>query len=323
MIEPEDRTEETIEAHEFEGSWERGGKSLTTAAILGFIIVAVIYFYTQGFIGFIAMVLHGPGAAGTSGTHKTLIQLLSDRAMETKQPIRYSVIISQFIFLLLPTILLIRRWHTRHVLRYIRITKVPVFEILLAFTGAIMFFPVSAGISNFLMNQLHFPDFLARIDSLVFASNTPSELAWVIVIVCVTPAICEETLFRGYIQRTLERTIGWKSVLVAGILFGLYHMRPLNLVSLALFGILIGYFVYRSKSLLPSMTAHFTYNLIAVLSLYKMVGGRSRMPFVSLHIPLVIVILGAAGTVVVAMLYRNATSEKFTTSAGPDGVEAR
>lgn len=312
MTQIKDSTEDKPEEPEFEGSWEQSGKSLTTAAILGFIIVAVIYFYAQGFIAFIAMALHGTGSTGTAGNHRTLIEILSARATESKQPIRYSVIISQFIFLLLPTIWLIRRWHTKHVVRYIRIEKIPVFEIILAFMGAVLFFPVSAGISNFFMNQLHFPDFLARIDSLVFASNTPSELIWVIVIVCVTPAICEETLFRGYVQRTLERTIGGKSVLVAGILFGLYHMRPLNLLSLSLFGILIGYFVYRSKSLLPSMTAHFTYNLIAILSLYKMTEGRSDIPFASLHVPLIIVVMGAVGTVVIALVYRNTTERNFT-----------
>ncbi len=296
---------------EFEGSWEVPDRNLTTAAILVFIIVFVIYAYAQGFIGMIALALHGSGTGSSRQAHETVIQVLSARAMSQKGPIRLSVIISQFIFLLLPTVWFIRRWHTRDLLRYVRLRKIPLAEILLAFIGAILFFFVSAGISNFIMHQIHFPDFLARIDSLVFAANTPSELVWVIVVVCVTPAICEETLFRGYIQRTLERTMGVKSLFVAGILFGLYHMRPLNLVSLSLFGMLIGYFAYRSKSLLPSMTAHFTYNLVAVLSVYRLAAGTPKLPFSSFHIPLFIVILTAAGTIVVVMVYHNLTGRNF------------
>jgi membrane protease YdiL (CAAX protease family) len=297
----------------FEGSRERAGRSLTTAAILGFIIVAIIYFYAQTVIGFLAVVIRGKAAAGTSNPHETLTQLLTARALFTKPIILYSVIFSQFIFLLLPTIWLIRRWHTKHVLTYVRFRKTAPGQILLALVGGILFYPVSAGIGDFLMEALHFPDFLAKIGSLVFTSNTPSQLLLVILGVCVTPAICEETLFRGYIQRTLERTMGPKSIIVAGILFGLYHMRPLDLVSLSLFGMLIGFFVYRSKSILPSMTAHFTYNFVAVLSLYKSTNGSPTNPLASLHIPLTIILLSAAGTVVVILLYRNVTK-------GTDGL---
>lgn len=296
---------------EFEGSWEKSNRNLTTAAILVFIIVFTIYAYAQGVIGSIALALHGSTGGGSQQTHRTIIEILSSRAMSQKQPVRISVIISQFLFLLLPTIWFIRRWHTKDLLRYVRFRKIPIAEILTAFVGAILFFFVSAGISNFMMHQIHFPDFLARIDSLVFAANSPSELVWVIVVVCVTPAICEETLFRGYIQRTLERTMGVKSLFVAGILFGLYHMRPLNLVSLSLFGMLIGFFAYRSKSLLPSMTAHFTYNLVAVLSVYKLATDQPKLPFSSFHIPLVLVLLAAAGTVVVVMIYHNLTGRNF------------
>lgn len=296
---------------EFEGSWEESNRNLNTAVILVFIIVFTIYANAQGFIGSIALALHGSAAGANQEAHKSFIEVLSARAMSRKGPIRLSVIISQFLFLLLPTIWFIRHWHTKNLLRYVRLRKIPFTEILMAFIGAILFFPVSAGISNFMMHQIHFPDFLARIDSLVFAANTPSELVWVIVVVCVTPAICEETLFRGYVQRTLERTIGAKSLFVAGILFGLYHMRPLNLISLSLFGMLIGYFAYRSKSLLPSMTAHFTYNLVAVLSVYKLAAGQPKLPFSQFHIPFILVFLAAAGTIVVVMIYRNLTGKNF------------
>lgn len=308
MTEDDMNIDEPVQTPEFDGYWEQKGKSLNAAAILGFIIVAVIYFYAQGIIAIAAIALHGAGANTAGASHKTFLEIMTARALSTKGPIRIALISSQFIFLLLPTVWLIRRWHTKRVFEYVRLRRTPPAQILLAVTGAILFFPVSSGIANFFMHQLHFPDFLARIDSLVFASNTPAELVWVIIVVCVTPAICEETLFRGYVQRTLERSIGAKSFLVAGILFGLYHMRPLDLISLSLFGMLIGFFAYRSRSLLPSMSAHFTYNLAAVLSLYKISPDKPIIPLASFHTPLPIFFLGAAGTVVVILLYRNMTA---------------
>ena len=63
--------------------------------------------------------------------------------------------------------------------------------------------------------------------------------------------------------------MGWKSFILIGVLFGLFHFQPLGLITLAMLGILFGYFFYRSRSLLPSMAAHFANNFVAILFLYQ------------------------------------------------------
>lgn len=284
---------------------------------MGFIIVGIVYVYAQGLVGFVILALQHSESGGANGSAKTILDLLTAKAVATKNPIRYSVLISEFIFMLIPTIWIIRRWHTKDFLRYIRFRKVPAIEILLAVAASLFFFPASSAISDFFLRELNFPDFLMRINSELFTSYTSGEFFWVILVVCVTPAICEETLFRGYFQRTLERTIGAKSVVIAGILFGLYHMRPLNLVSLSILGIMIGFFFYRSKSILPGMAAHFTNNFIAVLSVYRLPDGKPRIPFLSsdLSFPLVLLAIMASGLVI--LLYYNSTRRNFT-DAGED-----
>jgi len=77
--------------------------------------------------------------------------------------------------------------------------------------------------------------------------------------------------------------MGWKSVVLIGVLFGLFHFNPLGLISLAILGVLFGYFYFRSKSLLPSMAAHFTNNFIAVYLLYS--GATSEDSVASAEIP--------------------------------------
>ncbi|HQT91166.1 MAG TPA: CPBP family intramembrane metalloprotease [Candidatus Kryptobacter bacterium] len=287
---------------------------------MGFIIVGIVYVYAQGLVGFIILALQHSESGGVNGSAKTILDLLTAKAVATKNPIRYSVFISEFIFMLVPTIWIIRRWHTKDFLRYIRFRRVPGIEILLAIAASLFFFPASSAISDFFLRELNFPDFLMRINSELFTSYTPGEFFLVIVVVCVTPAICEETLFRGYFQRTLERTIGAKSLLIAGILFGLYHMRPLNLVSLSILGIMIGFFFYRSKSILPGMAAHFTNNFIAVLSVYRLPDGKPRIPFLSsgLSLPLVLLAIMASGLII--LLYYNATRRNFT-DAGEDASD--
>jgi membrane protease YdiL (CAAX protease family) len=200
---------------------------------------------------------------------KTFFERISHTMSVLKNPLRYSLIVSQFLFMLVPIVWIIKRWHTIHVLSYARIARISILELVVAVAATVCFVPVSGAISEFFIRKLNIPDFLAQVNAQIFTSYSTQELLWLIVVVCITPAVCEEMLFRGYVQRTLERTIGMKSVFITGVIFGLYHMQPLNLVSLSLLGILIGYFYYRSKSLVPCIFAHFTNNLLAVLSLYK------------------------------------------------------
>ena len=252
----------------FDGSWERAHRNITTAAFLGLIITGVVYFYAQTIITGILFFLN------ISGTQeiikgKTFIEQISHTMTVLKNPLRYSLIVSQFLFMLLPIVWIIKRWHTIHVLSYVRIARIPLLELVVAVAATVCFVHVSGSISEFFVTKLNIPDFLAQVHAQIFTSYSSQELLWLIVVVCITPAVCEEMLFRGYVQRTLERTLGMKSVFITGVIFGLYHMQPLNLISLSCLGILIGYFYYRSKSLVPCIFAHFTNNLLAVLSLYK------------------------------------------------------
>ena len=77
----------------------------------------------------------------------------------------------------------------------------------------------------------------------------------------VTPAVCEEIMFRGYIQRSLEKSGGiWMAIIVSGIMFGAYHMQITNLLPLSFIGILLAYLTYISESIIPAMFAHFANN---------------------------------------------------------------
>ena len=81
----------------------------------------------------------------------------------------------------------------------------------------------------------------------------------------ITPALCEEVLFRGYLQRQVER--GWgtvASIVVVGILFGLYHLRLSQAVPLSLLGIYLGFVVWATGSLWAGVLVHLLNNGLAV-----------------------------------------------------------
>jgi membrane protease YdiL (CAAX protease family) len=91
-----------------------------------------------------------------------------------------------------------------------------------------------------------------------------------ILLVALLPAICEELLFRGMIQRGVERLgAGW-SILLSGLLFGLFHFDFQRLAAQTLIGFIAAYVVYRTGSIFNGMILHFMNNgLLTLLSNYS------------------------------------------------------
>jgi membrane protease YdiL (CAAX protease family) len=251
-----------------EGSWERNGRSTNAAAVLGLLLVGVVYFNAQVLLMLLAMgvkQLHSVSAPASADLGDKLFFAMKGQV----GPIRLALVVSQYAFMLLPTWWLVKRWHTAKVGQYVRLRKSSLLEIALAVITTVAILPACNYMANEFTQRLRFPENLTRIMTEVFTAHSLSEFVLLVFVVAVTPAICEEFFFRGYVQRTLERTIRGKSAWLVGVIFGLFHLQPLGLISLALLGVIFGYFFYRSRSLLPSMVAHFTNNFVAVWLMYR------------------------------------------------------
>jgi hypothetical protein len=82
----------------------------------------------------------------------------------------------------------------------------------------------------------------------------------------------EELFFRGLLLRSLARLFGpiggfvgpALAIVVTGVLFGLAHAESLQLLGLAVFGIILSIVSYRTGRLGMNMVAHATFNLLAV-----------------------------------------------------------
>lgn len=88
-------------------------------------------------------------------------------------------------------------------------------------------------------------------------------LKWVAICISAASAgICEETGFRGYMQRPIEKRHGAVSaILVSSILFTLLHLNKgwamLGMVPIVLVaGVLLGMMAWATQSLIPGMIAH-------------------------------------------------------------------
>ncbi len=95
------------------------------------------------------------------------------------------------------------------------------------------------------------------------------------------PAICEEMLFRGMVQRTLERVMRpWVAVLVGGAIFGAVHLNPIDFVVLSALGAFLGYVAWSSRSILPAVAGHFLFNAANIVALIA-AGPHARTEDVS------------------------------------------
>lgn len=86
-----------------------------------------------------------------------------------------------------------------------------------------------------------------------------------LLLVAVTPAICEEMLFRGVVLRGLAtRLQPAAAVVVTGLLFGAFHLDLYRLFPTAVLGVLLSWLALASGSLVPSIVAHMLNNAILV-----------------------------------------------------------
>jgi membrane protease YdiL (CAAX protease family) len=251
---------------ELTGSWENKGRNITAAALTGLAGIGTLFFYAQSFLAvLLVFIFRNTGHVKVTGDFAAKINIITS---EFKTPLLIALALSEFIFMLVPTLWIVNKWHSRDVLKYLRIRTCSIKEIIIAVLITVTLLPFCYYLSYMIEQIFKVPDFYKNLGPQLFTAYSGQELITLIFVVAVTPAICEEIFFRGYFQRTLERTIGVKSFVVTGILFGLFHMQPLSLVTLSILGILFSFFYFRSKSIFPSFAAHFTNNFIAIMLLY-------------------------------------------------------
>ena len=103
---------------------------------------------------------------------------------------------------------------------------------------------------------------------LVTAHNVP-EFIFIVFVIALTPAICEEFLFRGMILKNMEKaTKALNAILMTGILFAVFHFNPFNLIPLVVLGYYLTFVTYYSGSIFTSMICHFLNNFISALSVF-------------------------------------------------------
>jgi membrane protease YdiL (CAAX protease family) len=83
----------------------------------------------------------------------------------------------------------------------------------------------------------------------------------------MTPALCEELVFRGYVGTRLNHAIGPAGgILISSAVFAAFHMDWVHVIAVFPLGLYLGFVAWRSGSLFPAMLAHLFNNSISVFA---------------------------------------------------------
>ena len=112
--------------------------------------------------------------------------------------------------------------------------------------------------------------------------NTTSE--WMLfvnlLVMALLPAVCEEMMFRGWLQRALGQSVDYRTAIwVSAIVFSAIHFQFYGFIPRMLIGAALGYLYYYTGSLWAPILAHFTNNAAAVVTAFLTYNGYTSIDF--------------------------------------------
>jgi sodium transport system permease protein len=180
----------------------------------------------------------------------------------------WGVLASQWLLLLLPAALFLRsgRFKWREALAIRPAPPVAFLAGALIILGGLPIGWVIAWVQTFFIDLPE--EMLAGLQVLLTADDA-GRVAWLLFLVALTPALCEEIVFRGILlQGFLRRTSMHLAIFASSAVFGLFHLSfetVIRLLPTMFLGLLLAIVAARTASIFPSMLMHFVNNATAVL----------------------------------------------------------
>ena len=154
-------------------------------------------------------------------------------------------------------------------------------------------------VSGLVMRLLPPPDSLVKTMERFLLLGEARQPLWVVwLVLAVTPALCEETFFRGLMLGGLRSVGKYTAMAISALAFGLAHASIYRLLPTFLLGLLLAYVVWKSGSIVCGMMVHAINNgLIATLSHDPAMAARFGLEGVALSPALVVTatLLAAVG----------------------------
>jgi membrane protease YdiL (CAAX protease family) len=189
----------------------------------------------------------------------TLLQLAHARA---------GFVLSQTLFIVLPVLLALRWFYLdrRQVLPFGRPRPGVLAGALLGAAGLNHLLTVYGAWQESVVPT---PEPIRALFEGLFTYRGPGDFAVLLVVYSLVPAVCEEILFRGFLQTGLVHHLGTpaRGIAVAAFVFGLFHLNPWRFAGVFCLGLFLGWLRQESGSLVVPILAHFFSNLISIVLL--------------------------------------------------------
>ncbi len=241
-----------------DGIWEQEGRNPLVAAFLLVVGAGSIYFLVQTVVlnGTIMIDMVRPGTA-------------DGEPMSVYKRYQWLILavtsVTQYGLLLLPTLLLTKRWHTSDRRGYLRADRFSLAGAVISTVGILALLPIVGLLAEFFYSLApELEELQADVGELITSDTILGQIG-ILFAIAVTPAVCEEVMFRGYFQRTLERRMRLWHFVVSGAIFALFHQQVLTLPSLIIVGIYLSYVFFAFRSVWVTIIAHFAYNGVQVV----------------------------------------------------------
>lgn len=174
------------------------------------------------------------------------------------------LVVNQIIFLMIPSLIyfLITGLPIKETLRLNKLKGGEIFKIILI---ALLSQPVAWFLS--FLSSLFFNNDVAE----VFKAMQGLSYVSMLVVMALTPAICEEITMRGIVLSGYDNKSNFKAAMMSGLIFGMLHLNGQQFLYAFVLGILFGYLVRITNSIFATMLCHFTFNGIQVTMQYFLV----------------------------------------------------
>ncbi len=221
--------------------------------------------------------------------------LLSSSLLVPRLGIGVNLWINEYLWILAPTVFLAKlgKMPTKEVFHLKKTSRRNIMIGMMAAVSLWFFaFYLSKQTGLFLDNKF------GAFDTVITNSVSPSQGILTLIGMLILAPICEELLFRGVIQSAYEAHNKKYGFVFSAILFCMFHVMSgvTEVIPTFFVGLLLGYLVYRTGSIMASMAAHMATNFSALF-----INGSLGLSFLKV-IPLWLPIVSIVGLCFVAFL---------------------
>ncbi len=123
-----------------------------------------------------------------------------------------------------------------------------------------------------------------------------------IIVIAVSPAVCEEAIFRGYLYSSLNKKMKPVfAILISALVFGIYHLSLFQGCFAFAMGIILATVLYITNSIFATAIIHFICNAFSVMSMLCGDDLVKILPFMASDSDMVKVIVFIISALVTAL----------------------